>query len=216
MNWLPQLRTRKRLLSSLVVGIVCAIGWPGHLALLSRALLGWNVGVWLYLVLALYMMARITDQDVERHARASVDGMGTVLLLAGTGAVASLIAVALEQGQVKNGIALGQGWPHLILALVTVAGTWLFLAVEFALAYASIFHRHGHCHGLDFPGDEEAPDYLDFLYFSATISACAQTSDVTVNSRPMRRLVLIHTVLAFAFNTGVLALSINILAGAVG
>ncbi|XHS76831.1 DUF1345 domain-containing protein [Burkholderiaceae bacterium UC74_6] len=210
------LRTRKRLLSSAVVGIIVALAWPSHMEPLSRALLGWNVGVWLYLALALHMMFRVTDKDLQRHAMASADGMGTVLLLAGGGAAASLVAVALEQMQVKSGIGVGEGWPHLILALVTVAGTWLFLAVEFALAYASIFHRKGHCHGLDFPGDEDTPDYLDFLYFSATVSACAQTSDVAVNSRPMRRLVLVHTVLAFAFNTGVLALSINILAGAIG
>lgn len=66
---------------------------------------------------------------------------------------------------------------------------------------------------MQFPGDDGPPDYGDFLYFSITLAATAQTSDVAISSRAMRRLVLVQTLLAFAFNTGVLALAINILAG---
>ena len=81
--------------------------------------------------------------------------------------------------------------------------------------------------GLDFPGtderadenadenanDESAPSYSDFLYFSLTIAATAQTSDVSVTTRAMRKLVVSHAVVSFAFNTMVLALAINIAAG---
>ena len=70
-------------------------------------------------------------------------------------------------------------------------------------------------HGLEFPGDDGPPDYGDFLYFSITVAATSQTSDVSVSSRAMRRLVLAQALLAFVFNTGVLALTINILAGLV-
>ena len=66
--------------------------------------------------------------------------------------------------------------------------------------------------GLAFP-HEDAPDYGDFLYFSFTIGAASQTSDVTILSRRMRRLVLAHTILAFLFNTTILALAINVGAG---
>jgi len=218
MKLLHQLRARPRLLGATLAGIVIALCWPRAMQPLSRALLGWNIGVWLYLLMAMHMMLRVQVSHLQRHALARADGVGAVLLLAGLGAAATLVAVAMEQARVKSGIAVEQGWPHLLLALTTVAGTWAFLAIEFALAYASLYHRSGRCHGLDFPGDEVetvGPDYLDFLYFAATVSACAQTSDVAVNSRPMRRLVLVHTVLAFAFNTGVLALSINILASLV-
>ena len=213
------LRARPRLIFSIFVGTALALLWPHAMQPLSRALLGWNVGVWLYLLLAMRMMLTADRAHLQRHAIARVDGMGAVLLLAIIGALASLGAIAMEQAQVKHGVDVLQGWPHLLLALSTVAATWFFLPVEFAFAYASLYHRGHHCHGLDFPGDEienGGPDYLDFLYFSVTLAACSQTSDVQVNSRPMRRLVLLHTVLAFAFNTGVLALTINILAGLVG
>ncbi len=210
-----QLRARPRLLGSFAFGAVVALLWPHAITPVSRALLGWNISVWVYLVLAVRMMMIADRAHLQRHAIARADGMAAVLVLAITGAVATLGAIALEQAQVKLGVDVAQGWPHLLLALSTVAGTWFFLPIEFALVYASLFHQGHHCHGLDFPGgDDEAggPDYLDFLYFSVTIAACAQTSDVQVNSRPMRRMVLLQTVLAFAFNTGVLALTINILA----
>jgi uncharacterized membrane protein len=41
-----------------------------------------------------------------------------------------------------------------------------------------------------------------------------QVSDVQVTSRPMRRLTLMHGVLSFFFNTVILALAVNLLAGA--
>ena len=66
--------------------------------------------------------------------------------------------------------------------------------------------------GLTFPG-AGAPHYWDFLYFSFVIGMTCQVSDVQVTSRPMRALVLWHGLLAFVFNTIVLALSINIVAG---
>ncbi len=215
MKLLQQLSARPRLIGSFVFGSALALLWPHAIDPVSRALLGWNVSVWVYLLQALYMMMTADRDHLRRHAIVRADGTGVVLLLAIAGAVATLGAIAAEQAQVKLGTHFVQGWPHLLLALSTVAGTWLFLPIEFALAYASIYHRGQRCHGLDFPGDDDSdggPDYLDFLYFSVTVAACAQTSDVQVNARPMRRLVLLQTVLAFGFNTGVLALTINILA----
>jgi len=66
--------------------------------------------------------------------------------------------------------------------------------------------------GLDFPGEME-PDYWDFLYFSFVIGMTSQVSDVNVTSRTMRRLSLMHGVLSFFFNTSILAMTINIVAG---
>ena len=60
------------------------------------------------------------------------------------------------------------------------------------------------------PGFE--PGYSDFFYFSFTIAVASQTSDVTVTTRAMRRLVLLQAVLSFIFNTMILAFSINMAA----
>jgi uncharacterized membrane protein len=213
-----QLRQRPRLLLAILLGAGLALAWPQPLEWRTRLLLGWNVGLWTYLPLVLWMMMGrgSTAVDVPRRARELAEGLPVVLLLAIVGAIASLGAITLELSAVKHGQGLRSAGAHFVLALTTVVGSWLLLPVEFALAYASLYHRGHHNgdapHGLEFPGAGEPPDYGDFLYFSITIAATSQTSDVAISARHMRRLVLLQSLLAFAFNTGVLALTINILA----
>lgn len=211
-----QLRLRPRLLTAILVGSALAAALPGVTSLQIRLLIGWNLVVWIYLPLALWMMlGRAGSVDVQSRARRLNEGVVPMLALAALGALASLAAITLELQAARQ-----QHDPrYVLLALTTVAGSWLLLPVEFGIAYASRYHSGSDSsgksgHGLEFPGDDEGPpDYGDFLYFSITVAATSQTSDVCVSSRAMRRLVLVQSLLAFVFNTGVLALSINILAG---
>ena len=212
MKLLRQLRLRPKLLLAIGVGLLLGFVLV-DLPLRTRCLLGWNAGVWLYLLLALRMMSRADHLHLQRNAIAQADGISAVLLLAFIGASASLGAITLELSQVHQSLGHGQ---YLLLALSTVTGSWLLLPVEFAFAYASRYHAGGdRPHGLEFPGDDPLPDYTDFMYFAVTLAATSQTSDVAVSARPMRRLVLVHAALSFVFNTCVLALTINILAGIV-
>ncbi len=88
--------------------------------------------------------------------------------------------------------------------------SWFFLHTIFAIHYAHEFHASdAGTPDLIFPGGEE-PDYWDFLYFAFTIGATAQTSDVGVAARRIRRTVLAHAVFSFFFNTGILALAVNV------
>jgi len=209
-----QLRLRPRLLTAVLVGSAIAAAWPGQLSTVTRLLLGWNLVIWIYLPLVLWMMlGRAGSVDVEEKARGLAEGIPAMLVLAALGALASLAAITLELQAARQ----SHDTRYIYLALATVAGSWLLLPVEFGLGYASIYHRRGQkSHGLEFPGDDDGPpDYGDFLYFSITVAATSQTSDVAVSSRPMRRLVLLQSLLSFVFNTGVLALSINLLAGLV-
>ena len=54
------------------------------------------------------------------------------------------------------------------------------------------------------------PDALSFLYFSFVVAMTAQVSDVTVTSNAMRRLVLLHGIVSFFFNTVIIAVAVNI------
>ncbi|KQV48269.1 hypothetical protein ASC95_20180 [Pelomonas sp. Root1217] len=214
MNLWTQLRLRPRLLSAILAGSALAALWPGAVPMTTRLLLGWDFTLWIYLPLALWMMlGRAGSVNVQQRASQLTEGLPVMLLLAVGGALASFGAIALELGSAKqahtaNGLTLA-------FAIATVCSSWLLLPVEFGIAYASLYHGGGKAsHGLEFPGDDEGPpDYGDFLYFSITVAATSQTSDVCVSSRAMRRLVLVQGLLAFVFNTGVLALTVNILAG---
>lgn len=216
MTALVQLRLRPRLMLAMACGLALALLWPSPMQALTRCLLGWNAGVWLYLALCLRMMMKADAAHLERTARAQVDGVGAVLLLAVLGALASFAAIAMELAQIQQGMRAAESLPHWLLAIATVAGSWLLLPVEFGLAYASLYHAGSdHAHGLEFPGQfpkqELHPDYVDFMYFAFTIAATSATSDVEVSGRHVRRLVLLHAVLSFVFNAGVMALMINIL-----
>src|SRR6266513_1484140 len=103
---------------------------------------------------------------------------------------------------------------HLLLALATVVLSWLLMHAVFGLRYAHRFYDDSTTSaeelagGLRFPEDY-LPDYRDFAYFSFVIGMTCQVSDVSVTSREMRRLVLLHGILSFGFNTVILALTIN-------
>ena len=94
-------------------------------------------------------------------------------------------------------------------------GSWLLLPTLFALTYASAYYGPIPIAGSPFPARRASfePDHTDFLYFSFTIAVTAQTSDVAVTTREMRRLVLCQSVLSFVFNTTILAFAINAAAG---
>ncbi|HTN62878.1 MAG TPA: DUF1345 domain-containing protein, partial [Devosia sp.] len=63
--------------------------------------------------------------------------------------------------------------------------------------------------GLDFPSGDE-PGGLSFLYFSYVIGMTAQVADVSITSREMQRLVLLHGIFSFFFNTVIVAAMVNI------
>ena len=213
---------RPRLLASIVIGVAATALLPDSLRGITRGLLGWNTTVWLYLALVWQMMQRPDQAHLRRHATAHAEGAGIVLLIVIAAAIASVAAIVAELSSVK-GSPVAQAWPNVLLVVVTLIGSWLLLPFEFALTYASRYFVAGaKPGGLDFPGTDEnadenanndlAPSYSDFLYFSLTIAATAQTSDVSVTTRAMRKLVVSHAVVSFAFNTMVLALAINIAA----
>ena len=210
---LTHVRTRPRLFISAAIGVAVAIGAYGVGDGVTRALLGWNVAVWLFLVLIGMMMLRSDHERLRRTAIAQAEGAATVLALVTVAAVASIVAIVFELAAAKQP-GTHHALPHVLFALATVAGAWVLLPTLFAMNYASLYYRTQHGGGLQFPGadDRFRPDYADFLYFSFTIAVASQTADVTISTRPMRRLVLLQAVLSFVFNTTILAFTINIAA----
>jgi uncharacterized membrane protein len=99
------------------------------------------------------------------------------------------------------------------LIILTLALAWLFSNTIYALHYAHLAYMKPDigCSGLHFPGTKE-PDYWDFVYFAFTCGMAFATSDVEVTDQHIRRVVTVHCLAAFAFNIGVLAFTINVLA----
>lgn len=209
-------RTRPRLTIAIVTGIVVGLLLPLQWSPVTRALIGWNVTVWSYLTLMGWLMMRANHARVRRIAEQEEKNAAVILAVMSVAAIASLAAIILELSTVKD-LSLSRRLVHYAFTGSTVFGSWCLVATLFTFHYARVFYRSPvGKRALRFPNDEENLDYWDFLYFSFTIAVAAQTSDVSVMTRSMRKTVLAQSILSFLFNVAILGLSINIAAGLVG
>ncbi len=217
LNRLRQLiRTRPRLLFAVVLGAATGTILPAHWSLITRTLAAWNVTVWCYLLLAGWLMARSSQHQVRRFADQEDSSAVAILGIMSVAALASLAAIVLELSTAKE-IDLGRRLVHYGFTGTTVLGSWCLVATLFTFHYARAYYRSPQDgRALRFPDGEQNPDYWDFLYFSFTIAVAAQTSDISVMSRSLRKAVLAQSVLSFMFNAAIIGLSINIAAGLIG
>jgi len=194
--------------------VVAAIPWP--LDTMTRGLAGWCAGAAVYLVLT-WWLAHTFDAQRTRERAQSLDQPNVVILvsmLVAIGASVVAIAMLLQQVKLMSGPARAG---HIALGVMALSGSWLMMHTIYAFHYAHRYYidqRDGSPDGgLDFP-DKQEPDYFDFLYYAYVVGMTSQVSDVQATSREMRRITLVHSVLAFAFNMLVLALSVNVVAAA--
>lgn len=94
-----------------------------------------------------------------------------------------------------------------IAAVGAIAGSWTISMVGYALHYAA---RDTRTPGLTFCGDER-PAFADYLYFAISVATTFGTTDTEVTTTRMRRTVSGHTVIAFVFNTVILAIMVSTL-----
>jgi uncharacterized membrane protein len=204
---------RRRLLLALVAGLLLLAVLPPSLRPPTRLLLAWDLAAAIYVAFALIM---IFSADIETcHAGAALyDQSDWVIMTAVVAsAAASFAAIFVELAVAKSG--QGPTLFGLLVTGVTVVLSWTFTHIMFTLHYAHVYYRprdNDHPGGLDFPGDR-SPDYRDFLYYSFVIGCAAQTADINTTSSEMRLISLVHGIVAFAFNTAILALMINVGAG---
>ncbi|PRA71383.1 hypothetical protein CQ065_05110 [Pseudomonas sp. MYb187] len=179
---------------------------------IEHVLVGWNLGVWLYVLLILWLSLTANPDKVRKVASIEDENAGLVLFTVSIAAIASLAAVTL---QLVAGAKLNDGptLAHYAFTGLTVAGSWLLIGTIFSLHYAHLFYTAtAHAPLLRFSDGERHPDYWDFHYFSFTLSVAVQTSDVGVAGREMRRVVLAHSLVGFVFNTAILGFTINMAA----
>jgi uncharacterized membrane protein len=204
------IKVRPRLSSSVVFGCIVVTLLPTHFSGVTRALLSWDAGVVLYLILAVIMFVGATPAHMRARAMSQDDGALVVLLFVIIAASATIVAIIIELSGVKS-YAPSLRLFHFGLGIGTLISSWLFIHTSFALHYAHEYYicRRQHTKlPLVFPEQSE-PDYWDFLYFSFVIGMTSQTSDVAIAATNMRRLAVLHGIIAFFFNAALLALAIN-------
>ena len=208
-------RAQIRFLIALAVGVVVFLFVPIE-DLVPRILAGWNAGGWLYLLLVAIKMGRAEIEGIKREAGIERESRIVALVVVIFGSIVTMLALFAQLMAIKSEHGMDRSL-SIGLSVSTIFLSWLLIQTVFALYYAHEFHTEGHGGargqggGLKFP-DDRTPDYLDFLYFSFVVGTTAQTSDVDVCSRAMRRVVMLHGILSFFFNTAVIALAVNLAA----
>jgi uncharacterized membrane protein len=218
------LQRRWRSLLAAAVGLAGGtLARSGGFAPGLSSLVGWNAACLVFLATTLWMMWR--DDEATVRARAAYEDQGqtltlSIVLVAVMASLAATVVAMHEAKAVSAQTAGAAPWAAWVMSVSTLIMGWIVVQTVFALRYA---HRYfgdsdddgAMDRGIKFPG--EAPKtYHDFIYVAVCVGATAQVSDFNIVTSGYRRLVTQHALLAFFYNTMVLALGINILATIIG
>jgi uncharacterized membrane protein len=203
----------------LAAGLAGVFGWLAarHLntPVSTHILIGWDVCALIYAVTTWHLFLTADEAEVRRRAAAEDEKPSQILLMVLAAILSSLVAVVAAMLHSRSA---GPDAKAITAACagVTLVLSWVVLHSVFTLHYA---HRHfgdGTAKpGILFPG-EPASTYLDFVYLAFSIGATFQVSDNNILTAKLRNLVTAQAVCAYFYNTAVLALGINIIAGLVG
>ncbi|MDO8703277.1 MAG: DUF1345 domain-containing protein [Undibacterium sp.] len=209
-------RSRPRLSIAFLLGILVFLALPVDMSMVTRALFGWNVTVWFYLALVVWLMSGASHESVRKIAQEEDESALAVLVILSVSCAVSLLAIIYELASMQ-GVSMNSRFLKYLFTGLTVIGSWCLLGIVFTFHYALLYYNSSRQQrALRFPDDDVTPNYWDFLYFSFTIAVALQTSDIVIMSRQMRKTVLAHSILSFFFNAAILGFSINIAASLVG
>ena len=180
-----------------------------------RLTISWDIAAIFYLAAAFRLMQTCNSNIVRKRAARHDESRAVILAIVLLAIASSLAAIGGLINEAKTAEASTKVL-YLWLAAATIFISWTLTQIMFTLHYAHDYYRPDAqsadaARGLDFPGDDH-PDYWDFFYFATSIGAASQTSDTMIKSKVLRRLVTLHAIVSFFFNTSVLALAINLAA----
>lgn len=178
---------------------------------------GADIAFAVYSSLVLREMPRLTADYLSKRARAADLPVLLIFIITAAAVTAALISLFL--------LINSKGNPHpveLAFGLLSIPLGWFTIHAMTALHYAHVFWMDDEetdsgsrskdrvpIGGLVFAGKKH-PEGWDFLYFSTTVGMTSQTSDTEVSTTQMRRIVLLHSVVSFFFNTVIVAAAVNL------
>ena len=202
-----------RVLISFFLGVVGALAGAATLPWQAAALVGWNATALCLIGLTWAVIATADARTTRDFAGNEDPGRTLVYVVVLVASAVSLVAATVL---VRDSRSLGPGLARIVagLCLLAVASAWGLTHTAFTMRYARLYYRDDSegIGGMELPG-KQAPAYFDFAYIAFTIGMCFQVSDICVTSRQIRRTVLLHAVISFAYNTVILAFVLNLVFG---
>ena len=209
----PVRRSRLRLAVMLLAGVIAATatGLAGNWVAAPAA--GWGIAALTYVVWVWLAVGRFNPAETRAHATVEDPSRGITDLLILAANVASLGAVAavvVDSHASGGGSRFGGG----LLALASVALSWMLVQTLFTLRYAELYYGTGGkagaaVGGIDF-NQERPPQYTDFAYLATSLGMTYQVSDTALQSHGIRAEALKHSLLSYLFGTVILATTISL------
>lgn len=204
-----------RVLASLIPAALAFFLLRGsELSPLMLSVLAWDVFALFYIVISWMIFFRRGVEEIRKLARKD-DGsrifVSFIIIIASFASMVTVLLLVLSRDA-------GNAALYVPVAIGGILFSWAMVHSTFTTHYAHLYYDDGkedhtrHAAGLTFP-KEIKPDYVDFAYFSFVIGMTFQVSDVQIESRTIRRTALVHSLLSFALNTFIVALTINLVAG---
>lgn len=197
---------------ALLVAIAAFLLIPARQPLISRMLVGWDCGVTFFLVAIYVWMRRFTADEICSHYIEEDPSAAARLMTITAAALLSLVAIIQPLVSLRHAAYDQRIWGF-VLAAITLIDSWLLVPTMFTMHYADMYYSaSSENRPLHFPCTE-MPAFWDFAYFSFTIAAACQTADVTTTEVSIRRVIILHEIVSFAFNVAIVGFGINITAG---
>jgi len=211
-GWYNNISSGKKLIVSIVAGFFGAYlidleGWQ------LKLLAGWDITCLVLIVLSWASFISINDKQIRYQATRQDESRAISFVFIIIAAVLSLLGIILVFS--SSSLPIRPRW-QMLFSLISVMLSWILIHTLFTLRYAHLYYQKLKLkpgeHGLIFPNDL-TPGYLDFAYFSFVIGMTFQVSDVGISSKKIRKIVLFHGLVSFAFNTFIVAVLVNMIAG---
>ncbi|WP_439273170.1 DUF1345 domain-containing protein [Pseudochrobactrum sp. HB0163] len=178
--------------------------------------IGANCFFIIYLLLAITSLPRLTPSFLKKHAASADEPVWFIFLVTFATAILAVVLLFILINQQHK-----PEFSDLAVTLAAVPLGWATIHMMSALHYAHIYwqpneaagtdagHISHYRGGLGFP-DTPEPSGIDFAYFAYVVGMTAQTSDTNVTTPAMRRIVILHGIVSFFFNTVLVAAAVNV------
>lgn len=212
-NWFEKINSIEKLLICVVIGIAAyfIIDYKED-GELTCAMIGWDAFSFSMIILSWITFSITKSKEIRSQVKKQDPKRAVVFVLIVIATFASILAVILMIVVKQQGHQSSWRTPVAIAGMIL---SWFLTHTIYALRYAHIYYGNdpanpsNHAGGLKFPNDNK-PEYSDFAYFAFVLGMTFQVSDVDITSKPIRQLAMWHGMLSFAYNTVIIAITINV------
>ena len=216
-SWFKEPTAVVRLSLAAALGVLAGFFLPPGSKWELHALAGWCSASLVFLLLSAWVFFTTDADNTRRLATREDDSRAASSLIVLVGSLGSLAGVIYSLTQVKGLQQAGQNHEaalRTVLGLTSVALSWLTIQAVYTFRYARLYFEEPEG-GIEFQ-DAGSPDYLDFLYLALTIGMTFQVSDTNLTQKIIRRSLTGHALIGYVYNTVLVALTINTVAGLLG